>query len=162
MIEFTSENRPVCRPTTQPQCDLNVGASQDMYDALSCFQTQGIYSGCTILEDSIAKEDVETDIELTLLKSTYGTSIDVCNWDIFVNGSATLDIDAAFSGSGEYSKVRITDLNDDEIQIAISPGSIAIADASDYYVYKIVVRKYTTFIDRVNECEPEINCRDIE
>lgn len=163
MIEFNEDNRPICTPTTEAQCKLNWAALQDAWDALNCFQTQNIYSGCAVLEGSVAKADnPDGDFEVDLDKLTYGESIDRCNFDVFVNGLSAIDNDAAFSGADDVPKYRVDELDDDNLQVVITAGAIAEADLSTHYIYQIRVRLYTTFIDRVNECEATINCRDLE
>lgn len=161
MIEFTSENRPTCEPTNQAECTLNWAALQDVWDALSCFSTAMVYDGCAILEGEIAKDDpsVPADgITLTLAKATYGDNDDSCYYDVYLNGLSALvtpDSDADFPS---YS---VADIDDDNFEITIIPGALAVADASLNFVYQIKVRKYKTFLDRINECEAEVNCRDL-
>lgn len=162
MIEFNENNRPICGPTTEAQCTLNWAALQDVWDALSCFSSAMVYDGCAILEGDIAKDDEsnpEDGITLSLAKATYGESTDTCYFDVYVNGLSAL-VDPEMSN--DLPSFVVTDLDDDNLQIVIVPGNIADADISLNYTYQIKVRKYTTFLERINECEAEINCRDIE
>lgn len=165
MIEFNENNRPICGPTTEAQCTLNWAALQDVWDALSCFSSAMVYDGCAILEGEIAKDD-PTDpsdgFEITLDKATYGENTDECYYDVFINGLSALAIGSPADAGEELPHFRVDDLDDDNLQVVINPGSVVMGDASANIVYQIKVRKYTTFLERINECEAEINCRDIE
>lgn len=163
MIEFESENRPICTPTTEAQCKLNWAALQDVWDAMACYQTANVLTGCAILADSVVKADnPDGDFEVILDKLTYGSSIDVCNFDVSVNGLAAIPLDSAFAGADDVPKFRVDDYDDDNLQVVIEAGNIAMGDVSDNFIYRIKVNLYNTFLDRINDCEPEINCRDVE
>lgn len=164
MIEFTSENRPTCEPTNQAECTLNWAALQDVWDALSCFSTAMVYDGCAILEGEIAKDDPTdpTDgFEINLIKATYGDSTDECYYDVYINGLSALAVGSSGDTAGDLPHFRVDDLDDDNLQVVILPGNFVLNDAAENISYQIKVRKYVSFLDRINECEAEVNCRDL-
>jgi hypothetical protein len=161
MIEFTSDNRPICEPTTQAECTLNWAALQDVYDALDCLETVLHYDTCYNLEDYIEKDtDTEISFDVEIDKDDVAEVPEMCDIDVYVNGRRAMEAYSTDPGFGNVPYFTLSDTSDLVFTVSIFPGQFAVDETTTAFVYKIVIRKYKTFSELFNACEATINCRD--
>ncbi len=161
MIEFTSDNRPICNPTTEAECTLNWAALQDVYDALDCIDPVLLYDTCYRLEDYIEKdEETEVSFDIVIDKDDVEAVPELCDIDLYLHGRRAMTAYSTDPGFSDLPYFTISDTNDLEFTITVFPGTLVNAEAINAFVYSIVIRKYKTFSDFFNACEPTVNCRD--
>ena len=166
MIDFNNDNRPICGPTTEAECKLNWAALQDVWDALKCVSTVNFPASCYVYENSINPDDAPDGYFDVTIEKDFSLTYDLtqCGVEVWVDGRVANSTGDVFTDSDVVPSWTLQNENEAEFTIRITLGELVGHDqhGHTHYSYRIKVTQYKTFLELFNDCEAEINCRDVE